>query len=203
MRGRFIVFEGIDGCGKTTQALLLATRLREDGYRVLFTEEPTRDLVTGNLVKLLLKSKETPPPESYLLLFLADRIHHMKNRIGPALERGEVVISDRYHYSSLAYQGAQGVEMGRIDGVLEVLGVELIEPDVVFLVDVPVEVALERMAKVRNTTEVYEKREFLEKVRENYLRLAEKLGFVVVNGDRDVEEIHGEIYEKVKELLSR
>ena len=201
-RGRFIVFEGIDGSGKTLQALWLTTWLQRNGLRVFLTEEPMRDSLTGYFVKAALKSKEKYPPEVYLLLFLQDRINHIENYIKPALNQGKAVISDRYHYSTLAYQTAQGIRREKIDAVLRALNYNILKPDIVFFIDVPVEVGMERIrGREKAAADLYEKAEFLSKVRKNYLKMAKEEGFVVVDGDREPEEIHQEVVETTKKVI--
>ncbi len=199
---RFISFEGIDGSGKTTQTILLSYWLTERGYKVLITEEPTRELVTGYFVKIALRHKDRLPREVYPLLFLADRLNHVKNRILPALESGKIVISDRYHFSMLAYQPAQGIGIEKIETILKVLEVELPIPDLTILLDIPVEEALERLAeREKGIVDEFERREFLSKVRENYLKLADEYGFLVVDGTLEPLEIHKKIIRRLKKYF--
>lgn len=199
---KFLAFEGIDGSGKTTQALLLSYWLIERGYRVLITEEPTRELVTGYFVKIALRHKDRLPKETYPLLFLADRLNHIKNIIVPALESGKIVISDRYHFSMLAYQPAQGIDKERIEMILEALEVEIPIPDLTILLDIPVEEALERLTeREKGIVDEFERREFLAKVRENYLKLADEYGFLVVDGTLEPFEIHKKIVKKLRKYF--
>ncbi len=187
----FVVFEGIDGSGKTLQAYLLAARWVEEGKKVLVTEEPCIHLPTGLSLKMILRSGERVPVDAMAMLFAADRKAHVENVIKPALNRGVYVISDRYYYSSLAYQ----MEVPR--GWLEELNRGLPEPDVVFLLDIDPKTALERL-EVRGTKSLYEKMGYLERVRENYLRLAEEKGFVVLDASRSPRRIHEEIVQHVR-----
>ena len=196
---RFIVFEGIDGSGKTLQMGWLAQWLQKKRYKVFVTEEPMRESPTGYFVKIALKRKEKYPPEVYMLLFLQDRINHIENYIKPALRDGKIVLSDRYHFSTLAYQTAQGVERKKIDNVLRALGYEILLPDLTIFVDIPPEVAIERVyGRTKTPVDLYEREEFLRKVRENYLKLAKEFGFLVVDGNREPEEIHREIRERLE-----
>ena len=105
----FIVLEGIDGCGKTTQARLLYEWLRDEKYNVLLTAEPTDNRI-GQFIKEILSSEEILNPETLSLLFTADRHEHIKQEIEPALKENKIVISERYYYSTIAYQAAQGVD---------------------------------------------------------------------------------------------
>ena len=180
----FIVFEGIDGSGKGTQARMLADLLIRQGRRVVLTEEPTRELFTGYFVRMLLRSKEEPDPKTVAMLMAADRNEHVRKVIEPALRAGagEVVISERYYWSSLAYQGAQGVD----ESFIKALNEGFPKPDVTVLIDLPVDEALERIRARAHGNEglvqLFERREFLERVQERYRRLAEEHGFVVVDG---------------------
>ncbi len=193
----FIVIEGIDGSGKTTQAQLLYAYLLKKGYKVHLTAEPSPH-VTGNALKLLLRSKEKLPKGVLLLSFLADRITHTENTIKPLLKEGYIVISDRYHPSTLAYQRVEGFEERDINTVLKVLGASLPIPDVVIYIDVSPEVAMERMRR-RSSRAIYEELEFLRQVRERYLSMKD---IVVVNGERDPITIHKEVVSIVEKLLS-
>ena len=201
-KGLFIVFEGIDGSGKTTQAMMLSNYLLNKGYRVLQTEEPTRELITGFFVKIALRHKDHLPPETYLLLFIADRLNHIENTIRPALSAGKIVISDRYHFSTLAYQTAQGIPRERIDNFIIALGVDILQPDITVFVDTPVDVALERLSdREKGVVDLFERREFLEKVRRNFLSLAEEFNFIRVDGSKDPLTIHKEIIKKIEKRL--
>ena len=201
-RGVFIVFEGIDGSGKSTQATMLSNYLMSKGYKVLQTEEPTRELITGFFVKIALKNKSRLPPEAYLLLFITDRLYHIENTLRPALSSGKIVISDRYHFSTLAYQTAQGIPRGRIDGLIDALGVKILQPDITIFVDTPVDEALRRLSgRERDVVDLFEKREFLERVRRNFLSLAEEFNFLRVDGSKDPLTIHKEIVKKIERLL--
>ena len=199
---RFLAFEGIDGSGKTTQVLLLSHWLLSRGYNILVTEEPTREFITGYFVKIALRHKDKLPEAAYLLLFLVDRMNHIKNRIMPALDSGKVVISDRYHFSTLAYQTAQGIPREKIDGVLRVLEFEIPLPDLTILIDIPAEIALERLhRREKGIVDLYEKKEFLERVRENYLKLADEYDFMVIDGTEDPLSIHRKIIRKLKKYF--
>ena len=103
-KGCFIVFEGLDGSGKSTQVRDLGSKLQKKKYEVITTQEPTNKNVIGSLLKRILYNNESVPDEVLALLFAADRAHHTINTIIPGLEEGSIVISDRYVYSSLAYQ---------------------------------------------------------------------------------------------------
>lgn len=186
----FIVFEGIDGSGKETQARMLADYLMRSGRQVVLTEEPTKDLFTGYFLRMLLRSKDVPDPKTVALMFAADRNEHVKKIIEPALKAGEIVISERYYWSSIVYQTMQGLDEEYVRG----LNAEFPRPDVTILIDVPPEVAMERIvARAHGNdglVQKFEKLEFLSKVRQRYIELARREGFEVVDGTSGPTNVH-------------
>jgi len=182
--GRFIVFEGIDGSGKTTQARLLAERLARSNP-VLFTAEPS----DGPIGRRIRSMKERLEPLEEARLFTEDRRHHIERVIVPALNEGKVVISDRYVYSSAAYQGARGIPVADI---LAWNAAFAVAPDAVMLLDLPVDSALERIASNRDKLSLFEDREYLERVAAIYLSLDDPL-IVRIGALGDIKEIHKKI----------
>ena len=145
MRGHFISFEGIDGCGKTTQRKLTAAWLREEGFDMVETFEPGDTPLGAGIRRLLLESEFAPAAETELLLFLADRVQHVREVIEPALARGAVVLCDRFTDSTRAYQLAgRSLGSARLEQMLAMaeLGVS---PELTLWFDVPVRDALTRM----------------------------------------------------------
>ena len=204
-RGTFIVFEGIDGAGKTTQIELLTRRLQAEGRVVYRTAEPTES-VTGGLLRDALGGISKRTPCEMAALFVLDRIFHNTNPINgieSLLEKGVDVICDRYYYSSLAYQGSETDE----NWVRQMnLGCpEIRRPDVCIFLDLTPEQSMERIGRGRVTTEIYENVERLTSVRNQFFRVFESLSerdrVCVVNAARTVEEIHEEIAGIVAELL--
>ncbi len=170
-RPLFVVFEGTDGSGTTTQGDLLATALRHAGRTVLRTAEPS-DGPVGRLLRQVLREKgaERLDPVSVALLFAADRVDHCTRVIEPALRRGEVVVCDRYLGSSLAFQVVDG--QGAIDAawVFDINRRALV-PDLTMLLDVPVGVALTRIHHRGKPTERYEIEETLTGVWQRYVQV--------------------------------
>jgi len=194
-RGAFIVFEGIDGSGKSTHIGLLCRELKEQGHDVLETSEPSRGRIGKFIRDYVERRGRRLPIEVETLLFAADRFEHLKKTIDPALEEGRIVISDRYVHSSLAYQGAEGVSL---EWVKEVNSFAR-KPDLCILLDIGPETGLGRMRRRRRT--VFEVYTFQQKVRNIYLQFAEQGELVKVAADRPVEEVQSEISALVHELL--
>ena len=204
MKGLFITFEGIEGCGKTTQAELLADYFRQQGREVLLTREPGGPKISESIRKILLsKDNFEMLPETEMLLYMASRSQHTGEWIIPAIESGKDVISDRYYDSSIAYQGAaRKIERNIIDIIIKYATFGL-RPDLTFLIDLPAEKGLSRL-KIGHVDRLeQESLEFHNKVREGFLKIAdsEKKRYIVIDGNKTVEEIHKIIIKKVKEYI--
>lgn len=194
-RGAFIVFEGIDGSGKSTHIKILCGELRGQGYDVLETSEPSRGRI-GRFIRDYVEHRgRRLPAEVEALLFAADRFEHLKKTIEPALKQGQIVVSDRYLHSSLAYQGAEGVS---VEWVREVNYFAL-KPDLCILLDVGPETGLGRMRRRRRT--VFEVYTFQQRVRNLYLQFVEQGEMVKVTAERPIEEVQREISALVHEIL--
>lgn len=195
-KGAFIVFEGIDGSGKSTHIKILAGKLREKGYTVVVTAEPSRDDI-GKLIRRYAKRNEGRlPAEAEALLFAADRKMHLMNVVLPAVKRGQIVISDRYLHSTLAYQGALGLDL---DWIME-LNRFTVKPDLTILLDILPEYSLQRVKRKKT---VFEEPDYLRKVRDIYLKYVEKGEMVTVDADRSRKVIQGEIQELVLNFLEQ
>jgi dTMP kinase len=201
-KGLFIVFEGIDGSGKTTQSKLLFDFLLKKRKKVIWTKEPTK----GNIGSLLTNKylKDTDLPFVDALLFAADREEHLKTEVIPALNQGKIVISDRYYHSTLAYQQAQGLEL---KWLLQ-LNKNFIKPDLTVIIDVEPEIAMVRIKldKKRKIEErkKFEKLEFLKKVRKNFLDLPKILKdekIVVIDGNEEKEKVFKNVLKEIKKNL--
>lgn len=166
-RGRFVVFEGIDGCGKSTQARRVA-----EAHAARFTFEPGDTPLGARLRTWLLDAHEPMSPETEALLMLADRSHHVRTVIEPTLRAGIHVVSDRFSPSTLAYQGhGRGVDLSMLRIATE-LAVGETRPDVVVLLDIPVSLGRERGARRDDDRFESAELEFHERVRSGYLTLA-------------------------------
>jgi len=171
----FITFEGIEGAGKTTHSMLLAEWLKKRGREVCVTHEPGNTPLGQRIREILLSNQFSPCAEAELLLYLADRAEHVKKVILPALKKNKFVLCDRYHDSTLAYQGyGRGIKTEFIWNCLVSLGFPL--PHFTFLLDCPVEIGLKRIKRIKNRTlDRMEKQTLLfhNRVREGFLELAE------------------------------
>jgi dTMP kinase len=194
-KGLLIALEGIDQSGKKTQARLLAERLKGRGYEVELIAFPDYFTPTGAEIRAFLEGERNYGPIARQVLYMANRWERAKDIEG-WLSRGRVVIADRYSQSGIAYGYASGLDL---DWMLN-LERGLPKTDLVIVIDVPVSVAMRRKLE----KDVYERDAgFLTKVRTSYLELAEKLGWMVVDGNRLVSEIHEDIWKAVVEKLPR
>jgi dTMP kinase len=202
-RGLLIAFEGGEGAGKTTQARLLAIWLREQGYDVIATQEPGATKVGMRLRALLLDTAHTGmSPRAETLMYAADRAEHVDTLIRPALERGAVVVTDRFVDSSLAYQGR-----GRNLPIAEVAGLNQwatggLRPDLTILLDLPPMAGLVRRAPSADRLEA-EPAEFHQRVREGFLAQAraEPHRYLVLDATRPPEELSREIQDRIRDML--
>ncbi len=191
-RGRFIVLEGVDGSGKTTQIARVVAWLRERGAPVVETREPTAG-VWGSRYRSWARGEISATPEDVLRFFVEDRREHAERLINPELARGSVIISDRYYYSTLAYQAAQGIDRATLTEQLEID--ELPQPDLALWLRLPVALALERAGAA--AVEPFEKAAFLERVDAEY----ERMGLVEIDASGTVREVEDAIRVAVEELI--
>lgn len=205
-KGLLIAMEGIDGCGKSTQSLNLAETLFSQYKKIdsiLLTHEPTHSKFGLEISQRLSESNRDPSSNAkdrMLELYVLDREHHVDTMIAPALAQKAVVICDRYKYSTIAYQSAQGVPIAH--AMEENAGFPI--PDVTFLFNVSVENAVARLQKSGKQLDKFEKGPFLEKVKEQYLKLPALLPkekIVVINANASVEQIREDVVRAVKPLL--
>ncbi|MBO5931983.1 MAG: dTMP kinase [Clostridia bacterium] len=202
-RGKFIVFEGIDGAGKTTQINLLANYLREQGRSVYCTAEPT-ETVSGGLLRDALSGATRRTICEMAAMFVFDRINHNVNPVNgiqKMLADGFDVICDRYYYSSLAYQGS-GTDPEWVSN-MNLNCPEIMRPDVCIFLDLTPEQSMARINRGRATQEIYENEEKLTQVRNQFYHVFEQLrerdNIKIVDAYRSVEEIHKDILALVAE----
>jgi dTMP kinase len=192
----FVVLEGVDGCGKSTQAARLAERFRGGGREVVTTREPGAT-PAGAAIREVVLGDGAMDARTEALLMAADRAEHAARVVRPALERGAVVVSDRYVPSSLAYQGvARGLGVDEVER-LSAWATGDLRPDVVVVLDVGPEVAAARQAGPGDRME-REGSRFRQAVRQAYLDLAPRYGWVVVDGSRPVDEVTEAVWAAVQ-----
>lgn len=197
--GKLIAFEGIDTSGKSTQARRLVKHLTETGHDIVSTGEPGGTPI-GDAVRSILLSREHDVllPFSELLLFIVSRAQNTHEVILPALQAGKTVVASRYRMSSVAYQGyGRGIDLGLIEQLNEMAACSL-HPDVTFLIDIPIEVAMQRKTTEQDRIEI-EAMEFHRRVREGFLEMAKRdLNAIVIDGNRSPDEITEDVNQHLK-----
>jgi dTMP kinase len=203
----FIVFEGIDGSGKSTQAKLLYEYLRSEGYACYLTSEPT-DSIIGATIRNIFNHRIQADQHTIAALFAADRLDHLQNAVNGILKKlneGNVVICDRYYFSSYAYHGVH-VDMNWVIQMNSVAS-ELLKADLTFHIQMPPKASLERIRSGRSSTELYETLENLKSVAEKYEEAYQKAGkgenIHIINGTMNIQSIQEQIRNIVKEKLTQ
>jgi dTMP kinase len=198
--GKFITVEGIDGCGKTTQAEFIIDGLVEAGLSAKLVREPGGDPISESIRKLLLHAEESMSDRAEALLMIASRAQLTDKVILPQIIDGKWVVADRYADSTLAYQGGgRGLSVNSLDMINE-FGTYTLKPDLTFFIDISVDIANSRMRVERDRIEK-EGNDFQQRVRDQYLKLSEKDSdrVVVINGDKSIDEIKADIWTHMKE----
>lgn len=198
--GLFIAFEGGDGAGKSTQVALLREALERAGRKVTVTRQPGGTPL-GQQIRDLVLHGEHVAPRAEALLFAADKAHHVEVLIRPALQRGEVVISDRYTDSSVAYQGA-GRDLGAQEvHVLNMWAVQDLVPDLTVVVDISAEEGRRRRGEVHDRLES-EEDAFHEAIRQHFLAMAQDHPerYLIVDGTHAPEQIHAKVMNRLERL---
>lgn len=204
--GKFIVFEGPDGAGKSTVLKEIASRLKANCINYLVTREPGGTKEGQQLRQLLLQPGYNWCGEAETFLYCADRVQHVRSLIQPALAAGQLVLSDRYYYSTLAYQGyGRGRDLELLIQLnrMATLGVE---PDLVFLFDIDPELGLRRVIQSRQgeTPDRLEQEElvFHQRVRQGYLELARERNWIIIDSSRELEEVVEMVWQILQQRMS-
>lgn len=192
-QGVFLVIDGIDGSGKTTHSKMLYDSLKKKGFDVEYTMEPSNGTV-GRFIRSEVISKKKISPEVEALLFAADRFEHLRNEIMPWLDKGKVVVCDRYVYASIVYQGVQNVDTEWIES----LNHFALEPDLAIYLDVTPEIGLERIKREKS---IFENLEFQKRIRKNYMNLVEKGLLTLVDSNKNIDEVNSEILTLALQLI--
>lgn len=205
-RGAFIAFEGIDGSGKSTQSALLIQKLRQEGIPCYATMEPT-DAPIGSLIRQVMTGRVKTDNKAVAALFAADRLDHLLNEVDgivSKIESGVTVVTDRYYFSSYAYNSVH-MPMEWVIKANEQSSA-ILRPSVTVYIDIDPDTALDRIAKNRFRQELFEKKSMLVKVRDNYMKafkLLEKDEKVfIVDGNRPQEEIAEAVWNAAREYFS-
>lgn len=201
-KGLFITFEGIDGCGKTTQIELLKEELEKKGYTVLLTREPGAKGLGEKFREILLNYDGEVSSNCESFLFLADRAQHIDTIIKPAINSGTIVLCDRHTDSTVAYQGyGRELDLEQIYQ-LNKIATNGIVPDITFILDIDIETSLQRIGKGRDRME-NAGREFFERVRNGYIEISkqEPERVKLLNGKSPIEEIQNTISNYVEKLI--
>jgi dTMP kinase len=203
MKGMFITFEGIEGCGKSTQSELLRDNLKKLGKEVILTREPGGTAISERIRQILLEPDHAEMlPETELLLYSASRSQHTGQKIIPSIKAGKIVISDRFYDSTIAYQGAaRNIESAAIDFLCKFAAYHL-QPDVTFLIDLPVKTGLSRIKSGTADRLEQESVNFHRKVRQGFLELAKlHKRIIIIDGQNTIEKINGLIMENIEKLM--
>lgn len=204
-KGKFIVFEGIDGSGKSTQIKMLRQKLRKKGIKTIATKEPT-DGPIGAMLRQILSGRMEADYKVIAALFLADRIDHLVNKndgIIKHIESGTTVICDRYYLSSYAYQS----DVLSMEWLLNANSVcaDMLKPTCHIFIDIDPEVSLERVTENRSSTEIYENIEKLRDARNKYLKcidiIKDRETIIKVDGSKNIRNLSNEIWDKIEFLF--
>ncbi len=187
--GKFIVFEGPDGSGQSTQAHLLKEYFEKNGRKVFLTKEPTQSTKAGQKIRRILDEEEKIAPLALQKLYVKDRAEHLKKEIIPALKQGKIVISDRYFFSTFAF-GGLNVSIRKLIKLNE----KFIFPDLVFLLKVRAEVCMRRIKARGKGFQFFEKLEKLKRILKNYEEVVKRFKEIkILNGEKKISEIHQQI----------
>lgn len=195
--GRLIALEGIDGCGKSTQALRLVEALVDRGLDAVSFREPGDTEYGRELRRVFVQGRHLSPAEE-MRLFLEDRRIDVRDNIAPALAAGTHVVMDRYYLSSVVYQGVLGLDPAEIRAANEAFAPR---PDLTLILDLPVQVAVGRIQAARGTTNTFEGVDYLEQVRALYLEFAREDGIETVDASAAAERVHVALLARVLALI--
>jgi len=188
-KGKFIVFEGLDGSGQSTQTDNLVSFFKKKKIKTHITKEPTNNLI-GGLIRGQLQGDWKSSPECLQLLFAADRAHHLEKEVIPYLEKGITVVCDRYFFSSIAFGSLEVNDWNWLKGINK----RFILPDIVFYLKTSPKICIKRISENRFSFELFEKEKKLEIIKKSYQRLVKEYDFFkVINGEKSIEEVSEEI----------
>lgn len=193
-KGVFICIEGLDGSGKSTHAHRLVRNLNRRGFDAVYTTEPSIGELGQFIRGTILEGKKRVPRVVEAVLFAADRVEHLEKEVKPALEEGKIVVSDRCVYSSLAYQGAAGLDLDWI----EQINSSALPSDLAVYIDVPPEVVVKR---IRRKKSVMERLETQRRVQKVYMKFVDNGKLVSIDGDKRKGEVEQSLLRLVLDFL--
>ena len=204
MKNLFITFEGIDGCGKSTQAKILYDKLKEIDLNTILTEEPGGTSGANEIRKLLLRENNFSwSVETEVLLFMAARNDHVEKVIKPAIKDNKIVICDRFMDSTLVYQGMRSTKAKKLS--LKLFELIAINPDITFLIDMEPEIALNRAMRRATEEDRFENYgiNFQRELRKNFLDIAHRHSnrIKIINGNQSPEDVAAQINKSIKTLV--
>lgn len=205
-KGYFITFEGIDGCGKSTQMARAVQKLTEQGFPVVATREPGGTPISEKIREILISADNSEMVnECEILLYCAARAQHVREKIIPAMNEGKIVVCDRFQEATFAYQGfgrGLGVEVLKQFNSYATGG---LDPDLTFIFDISVEASLSRLAKMEKKKDRLEQngKDFFEAIRNGYLTIArdEPQRVRIINGEQNIDVISGQVLEIIGHLI--
>jgi dTMP kinase len=192
--GTFICIEGLDGSGKTTHAHKLVRNLQNKGINAVYTTEPGQGELGKFIRSTVLQGKKRVPRVVEAVLFAVDRVEHMEHEVKPELRKGRIVVSDRCVYSSLAYQGAAGLDLEWIEEINKFA----LPPDLTLYLDVPPEVVVKR---IRRKKSVMERLETQRRVKQVYMKFVDNGKLVPINGNRNKTDVEKNILQVILDFL--
>ena len=195
-KGIFICIEGLDGSGKTTHTHRLVRNLQSKGFDAIYTTEPSRGKLGKFIREIILERKKRVPRVVEAILFAVDRVEHLEKDVKPTLNEGKIVVSDRCVYSSLAYQGAAGLDLEWIKKINRLA----LSSDLAFYISVSPEVVINRIHRKKS---VMERLDTQRKVEEIYLKFVNKGELKVISGDRRKSEVEHDILGNVLNFLEK
>ena len=195
-KGIFICIEGLDGSGKTTHAHRLVRNLQKKEFEAIYTTEPSRGELGKFIRSSVLEGEKRVPRVLETVLFAVDRVEHLEKMVKPALQQGKIVVSDRYIYSSLAYQGSAGLDVNWIKEINSFV----LPADMAIYIDVPPEVVVKRIKRKKS---VMERLETQRKVQEVYMMFVNSGKLIRIDGDRPKVEVEQNILSLILEFLEK
>jgi len=193
-KGIFVCIEGLDGSGKTTHAHRLVRNLQKKGFDAVYTTEPSRGELGKFIRGTVLEGKKRVPGVVEAVLFAVDRVEHLEKDVKPALKEGKIVVSDRCVYSSLAYQGAAGLDLEWIEEINRFA----LPADLAIYIDVPPEVVVKR---IRRKKSVMERLEIQRRVKEVYMKFVDNGKLMPIDGDRRKAEVEQKLLSVIMDFL--